>query len=147
MKQSQKIKHVKPNRKSHRCGRDPVEKNPRARVQSSPTRELSPRPESDVEWTPANSTAENHCKLITAQPSPPSPASSLEIEGSRNETALKFTKTGGRSGIRPWPSPTREPVLQKEMKDWGENEVKGFGDGERMVALESGGKKAVAGRI
>ena len=38
-------------------------------------------------------------------------------------------------------------MLRKEMKDWGENEVKGFGDGERMVALESGGKKAVAGRI
>merc|ERR1719223_2369670 len=40
---------------------------------------------------------------------PPPPASSLGIVGSRNETALKFTKTGGRSGIRPWPSLTREP--------------------------------------
>ena len=40
----------------------------------------------------------------------------------------------------------REPVLKKLMKCGGENEVKGFGDGERLVALVSGGKTAVAGR-
>ena len=93
--------------------------------------------------------SQGHCRYRWKKDvasTPPSHQHRSKPYDHETERPSSWQKSGARSGLRPWPSPKGEPVLQKLMKCWGENEVKGFGDGERLVALVSGGKTAVAGR-